>query len=65
MPQAPMTAAMGGLNMEVAGARMAAGLVGVLEVTIEIPPLSPGAYLLSVDIGGAASNAGVVTVGTN
>ena len=65
MPQAPMTAAIGGRDVEVVSARMAGGMVGVLEVTIEIPSVNAGDYFLTVDIGGAASNSGVVTVGTN
>ncbi len=64
-PKAPITAMLGGQNAGVASAHMAPGLVGVLEVAIEVPPLSPGSYFLKVDIGGAVSNAGVVSVGTN
>jgi uncharacterized protein (TIGR03437 family) len=44
---------------------MAPGLVGVLEVTIAVPPLSSGDAVMTVDIGGALSNAGVVTLGIN
>jgi uncharacterized protein (TIGR03437 family) len=64
-PAAPVTAVIGGQTAKVVSARMAPGMVGVLEVTIEIPRLSPGAYLLTVDVGAAFSNAGVVTVGVN
>jgi uncharacterized protein (TIGR03437 family) len=64
-PEAPITAAVGGQNAEVVSARMAPGMVGVLEVTIKIPPLSSGGYPLTVEIGGVSSNAGVVTLGAN
>jgi hypothetical protein len=40
-------------------------MVGVLEVTINVPTLSAGDYSLTVDIGGVLSNAGVVTLGAN
>jgi len=62
-PEVPLTAAVGGQSVEVASARMAPGLVGVLEVTIAVPRLSPGDAVMTVDIGGAISNAGVVTLG--
>lgn len=65
IPQAPMTAAMGGRNVEVESAHMAPGTVGVLEVTIEVPSVNAGDYFLTVDIGGAVSNSGLVTVGTH
>jgi uncharacterized protein (TIGR03437 family) len=64
-PEAPVTAVIGGQNVEVANARMAPGLVGVLEVTIKIPSLQPGNYLLTIDIGGAVSTGGVVSLGAN
>ncbi|MGD0436506.1 MAG: hypothetical protein ABSB86_08570 [Bryobacteraceae bacterium] len=64
-PEIAITAAVGGQSAEVASARMAPGLVGVLEVTIAVPPLSSGDAVMTVDIGGALSNAGVVTLGIN
>jgi uncharacterized protein (TIGR03437 family) len=64
-PAAPVTAAIGVQNAEVVSVRMAPGMVGVLEVTIHVPSLSAGDYSLTVDIGGALSNAGVVTLGAN
>jgi uncharacterized protein (TIGR03437 family) len=64
-PRAPITALVGGRNAAVESARMAPALVGVLEITIDVPALAPGDYLLSFDVGGVASNSGVVTVGTN
>jgi uncharacterized protein (TIGR03437 family) len=65
IPRAPITAALGGRNVEVLSARMAPGMVGVLEVAIEVPEASAGSYFLNVSIGGAVSNSGVVAVGTN
>jgi uncharacterized protein (TIGR03437 family) len=64
-PQARVTAAIGKQNARVVSAQMAPGLVGVLEVVIEVPPVTPGASLLTVDIGGVASNAGLVSLGAN
>jgi uncharacterized protein (TIGR03437 family) len=64
-PQARVTAVMGKRNAQVVSARMAPGLVGVLEVVMDVPALTPGAYSLTVDIGGVASNTGVVNLGAN
>ena len=64
-PKASVGAVLGGVAAGVASARMAPGLVGVLEVAVEVPMLSRGAYFLTVDIGGVASNSGLVTIGTN
>jgi uncharacterized protein (TIGR03437 family) len=64
-PETPITATLGGQNVEVVSALTAPTMVGVLEVIIEIPPFKPGDYFLTVDIGGVVSNAGVVTVGVN
>jgi uncharacterized protein (TIGR03437 family) len=64
-PAAPVTAAIAGQNAEVVSVRMAPGMVGVLEVTINVPSLSAGDYSLTVDIGGVLSNAGAVTLGAN
>jgi uncharacterized protein (TIGR03437 family) len=64
-PGAPITAVMGGQSADVVSASADPDTLGVLEVTITVPPLSPGAYLLTVGIGGIVSNAGVVSVGVN
>jgi uncharacterized protein (TIGR03437 family) len=64
-PEAPITAMLGGQNVEVVSARTAPTLMGVLEVTIMVPALEPGDYLLTVGIGGVVSNSGVVTLGVN
>ncbi len=64
-PRARVTASMGKRNAQVVTARMAPGLVGVLEIVMDVPALAPGAYSLTVDIGGVASNAGVVNLGAN
>jgi adhesin/invasin len=65
IPRAPITAALGGRDAEVINARMAPGMVGVLEVALEVPEVGAGSYFLTVAIGGAPGNSGVVTVGTN
>jgi uncharacterized protein (TIGR03437 family) len=64
-PSAPITAAVGGQIVEVRSARMAPGMVGVLAVTIQIPMLSPGDHLLTIDVGGTTSNAAAISVGAN
>jgi uncharacterized protein (TIGR03437 family) len=64
-PEVPITAMLGGQNVEVVSARTAPTLMGVLEVTIMVPALEPGGYLLTVGIGGVISNSGVVTLGVN
>jgi uncharacterized protein (TIGR03437 family) len=64
-PAAPITAVLGEQNVQVASARTAPGMVGVLEVTIRVPALAPGGYLLTVGIGGVVSNAAAVSVGVN
>jgi uncharacterized protein (TIGR03437 family) len=64
-PEVPITAMLGGQNVEVVSARTAPTLMGVLEVTIMVPALEPGGYLLTIGIGGVESNSGVVTLGVN
>jgi uncharacterized protein (TIGR03437 family) len=64
-PESAVTAVIGKQSAQVVSALMAPGLVGVLEVTIQIPPLTPGSYFLTVDAGGVASNSGVVSLGAN
>lgn len=59
------TAILGGRNVEVASAGLSPTMAGVFEVSIKIPSLQPGEYSLTVDIGGIASNAAVVSVGVN
>jgi uncharacterized protein (TIGR03437 family) len=67
-PTVPIAAMIDGQNVEVASALTAPGTVGVLAVRIEIPPLmslnnSNGD--LTVDIGGVASNAGLISLGAS
>jgi len=64
-PDTPTTALLGGQNVQVASAVPAPTMVGVFEVTIKVPSLSPGQYLLTVGIGGIASNTATVSVGVN
>jgi len=65
IPQAPVTATVGGHSVAVLGARMSTTSVGVLEVTIVTPSLGPGESLLTAGVNGALSNAGFVTLGVN
>jgi len=60
-----ITAMLGGQKVAVVSAQTAPTMVGVFEVTIEVPPVTPGEYLLTVNIGGIVSNAGSVTAGVN
>jgi len=64
-PEITITAMLGGQNVAVVSAQTAPTMVGVFEVTIEVPSVTPGEYLLTVNIGGIASNAGSVTAGVN
>ena len=65
IPQALVTATVGGQSVAVLGVRMSTTSVGVLEVTIVTPSLGPGESLLTVGVNGALSNAGFVTLGVN
>ena len=64
-PEITITALLGGQNATVVSAETAPAMVGVFEVTVVVPPVTPGEYLLTVNIGGIASNAGSVTAGVN
>ena len=63
--QAPITAMLGGQHVAVVSSLTAPTLMGVIEVTIKVPALEPGDYLLTVGIGGVVSNAAAVSVGVN
>jgi uncharacterized protein (TIGR03437 family) len=60
---AEISATIGGQNAEVTFAGMAPGLVGVLQVNLQIPALAAGDYPLTVGVGPVISNAGLITVG--
>ena len=65
-PQELVTATVGSRSVGVVSARMTPGVVGVLEVTIAVPPSpNPGGNSLAVMIRGAVSNTGTVTLGVN
>jgi uncharacterized protein (TIGR03437 family) len=65
-PQELVTATVGGQSVGVASSRMTPGVVGVLEVTIAVPPsLNPGDNQLTITIRGAISNTATVTLGVN
>ena len=60
---AGVAATVGAQNAEVIFAGMAPGMVGVFQVNLRIPALPAGDYPLSVGIGPAISNAGLISVG--
>jgi uncharacterized protein (TIGR03437 family) len=60
---ARVTAMIGGQNAEVTFAGMAPGMVGVFQVNLRIPVFAPGDYRLAVGVGGAMSNAALISVG--
>ncbi len=64
-PQGLVEATVGGQSVAVSSARMMPGVVGVLAVTIAVPSLNPGAASLVVEIRGAFSNTGTVTLSVN
>jgi uncharacterized protein (TIGR03437 family) len=61
----PITAVIGGQNVDVVSSGADPDTQGVLEVTIRAPALAPGGYLLTIGVGGVVSNAGTVTLGVN
>ena len=65
-PQELVTATVGAQSVAVVSSRMTPGVVGVLEVTIAVPPsLNHGDSPLTITIRSAVSNAGAVTIGVN
>lgn len=60
---APTSATIGNQNAEILFAGMAPGMVGVFQVNLTVPPLSPGGYPLVVAIGASSSNSAMITVG--
>ena len=64
-PETQAMAMLGGQNVGVVNAGIAPSMGGVFDVTIRVPPFTPGEHLLTVTIGGIMSNAGSVTVGVN
>jgi len=64
-PVSAVSASIGGQAVEVVSARMAPGLVGVLQIGIRIPILVPGDYALQVGVGNAMSNSALISVGGN
>ena len=62
-PLADVTATIGGQPAEVEFAGLAPGFVGLLQVNLRVPLLPAGDFPLLITIGGAASNAALVTVG--
>ena len=59
----PVTATIGSPAADVSFAGLAPGLVGVFQVNIRVPVLSPGAYPLIIRAGGVTSNSASVSIG--
>jgi uncharacterized protein (TIGR03437 family) len=59
----PVSATIGGKIAPVLSTILAPGLVGVFELTLEVPNQPPGNYPLVVEAGGISSNSVPVSVG--
>ena len=64
-PPPSITAAIGGQSTGIVSASVAPGLLGVFEVSVRVPVLATGDHSLTIDVGGAVSNAALVSVGVN
>ena len=64
-PPASITAAIGEQTTGIVSASVAPGLLGVFEVSVRVPVLATGDHSLTIDVGGAVSNAALVSVGVN
>jgi uncharacterized protein (TIGR03437 family) len=62
---AAATATIGGQSAEILFLGMTPGLLGVVQANVRIPALSPGDYPVVITIGGAVSNAPLLTVSAN
>jgi uncharacterized protein (TIGR03437 family) len=62
MATEPVEATIGGQAAEVIFAGLTPGFVGLFQVNLRIPQLAPGDYPLVVTVGGAPSNAAMVSV---
>ncbi len=62
-PKLPVSATIAGRPVRVAYAGLVAGLVGLLQVNLEIEGVPPGEQPLVVTIGGAVSNSATVSIG--
>ncbi|MDQ2900568.1 MAG: hypothetical protein M3Y07_12335, partial [Acidobacteriota bacterium] len=60
---AKVAASIGGQGTEIEFAGLAPGFVGLLQVNLRVPDMPAGDFPLVITIGGAASNAAVITVG--
>jgi uncharacterized protein (TIGR03437 family) len=59
----PVAATLGRKQAEVLFAGLSPGFVGLFQVSIRIPQLTSGSYLLTITVNGSASNSAQVTVG--
>jgi uncharacterized protein (TIGR03437 family) len=57
-----VTATIGGQTAVVSFAGLAPRLVGVFQVNLQVPSLSPGTYPLAITVGGVAANSALVGV---
>ena len=65
LPAASLSATIGDQAAAIASARMVPGLVGVLQVGVQVPQLAPGDYPLQVTVGSAISNSALLSIGEN
>jgi uncharacterized protein (TIGR03437 family) len=61
--QAAASASLGSTAATISYLGLTPGIVGVCEADLVVPLINPGSYPLSIVIGGAASNAGLIYVG--
>src|SRR4029077_17021423 len=63
-PSVAVTATIAGKNVPVAYAGLTPGLVGLLQVNLQVPSgLPPGDYPLLLMVGGATSNTATIRIG--
>ncbi len=61
-PRAIVTATVNGQPAEVAFAGLTPAFVGLMQVNLRVPALTPGTYPLVITVGGEKSNAAMITV---
>jgi uncharacterized protein (TIGR03437 family) len=61
-PRAIVTATVNGQPAEVAFAGLTPSFVGLMQVNLRVPTLTPGTYPLVITVGGEKSNAAMITV---
>ncbi len=64
-PLASLEAFVGGRSARILGAQLSSTAVGVFDITLEVPPLAPDLYMVSLKIAGTEIAAGSVAVTSN